>query len=862
MHGLHVGRLGCSLRASRLCLQAARGCAGTVASEALEAAAAASTSAPERVALFRHCVDSISALRGAGQDLPWWSAHAVEEEEQMLQDLSRALPRGGRLAPGLLEGYVKWGHDVQRTMVDTGWSVIAAPDERNRSSTGDMEFRALLEAHQLTALNSAFADAALPCHELTGQCGGGSVADVSIDFRKVFLQVFQEWPHAFSVQRWSGLIHRFESKFDVIPRWALSASLTSANLPDELHDLVLDIHMQCQYHIRLGSQSKMFAMQRGIRQGCALSLLNFAIFTGWIFDQLCAVLGKLEATECGQYFATMTPMADAHMEEHARNMQAQLREVMGTCAALYTQQRHTAGLKSAVLLINALVCALCPHHCWSTASAGAAHFTLSGVGDADTVLDVAMLQGDKQGTKRRAVSQGLYPERSKWLKFQAELGQALELPLPETPLVIDLTADDDAPFFGGDVSFTDLSTRRHAFQTEAGTSNLALDEMAMVPTLPAPTEVVARQLPSVLGPREGLTALLHWRVALRRVAEAAPTPQFAVERLEGRLLRLLSLWLNEGFLCCSEVSEVQPDEVRIPAAAAATGDCPDGVQRCFALQMPQMAKAGFIGPPLLALHAAMQPSPDGGQRALIWSLGFCDEVVPPGSLRGFGLGRTLRRAATAQLLAEGAAEVAAAVPLKSFRPWLRRVQPWRQRGLPGEVQAQLDKATSGADLPELSFRDAAGDDVCFRLSGQRHLEVSFNGQSAETVRRLKFLEGAVLVLLGTGGMQIDIPKEETIASGRMVVRHIGPELRQPLLNFAFEYLFFPGEGRASDPLVHFHLLGGGDFASLSFAATESPKALAESFGIFATFRYHGSQDEARRAANYAERGVRLLLEAE
>ncbi|CAE7536130.1 unnamed protein product, partial [Symbiodinium microadriaticum] len=475
--------------------QAARGCAGTVASEALEAAAAASTSAPERVALFRHCVDSISALRGAGQDLPWWSAHAVEEEEQMLQDLSRALPRGGRLAPGLLE--------------------------------------------------------------------------------------------------------------------------------------------------------------------------------------------------------------------------------------------------------------------------------------------------------------------------------------------------------------------------------------AMVPTLPAPTEVVARQLPSVLGPREGLTALLHWRVALRRVAEAAPTPQFAVERLEGRLLRLLSLWLNEGFLCCSEVSEVQPDEVRIPAAAAATGDCPDGVQRCFALQMPQMAKAGFIGPPLLALHAAMQPSPDGGQRALIWSLGFCDEVVPPGSLRGFGLGRTLRRAATAQLLAEGAAEVAAAVPLKSFRPWLRRVQPWRQRGLPGEVQAQLDKATSGADLPELSFRDAAGDDVCFRLSGQRHLEVSFNGQSAETVRRLKFLEGAVLVLLGTGGMQIDIPKEAEKPVDMALLNdlafaagHIGPELRQPLLNFAFEYLFFPGEGRASDPLVHFHLLGGGDFASLSFAATESPKALAESFGIFATFRYHGSQDEARRAANYAERGVRLLLEAE
>eukprot|EP00439_Symbiodinium_sp_Y106_P014430 s42_g2.t1 len=495
MRGLHVGRLGCGLRASRLCLPASRGCAGTVASEALQAAAGASSSAPERVALFRHCVDSISALGGAGQELPWWSDHAVEEEEQMLQDLSRALPRGGRVAPGLLE--------------------------------------------------------------------------------------------------------------------------------------------------------------------------------------------------------------------------------------------------------------------------------------------------------------------------------------------------------------------------------------AMVPTLPAPTEVVARQLPSVLGAREGLTALLRWRVALRRVAEAAPTPQFAVERLEGRLLRLLSLWLNEGFLCCSEVSEVQPDEVRLAAAAAATGDRPEGIQRCFALQMPQMGKAGLIGPPLLALHAAMQPSPDGGQRALIWSIGFCDEVVPPGSLRGFGLGQTLRRAATAQLLAEGAAEIAAAVPLKSFRTWLRRVQPWHQRGLPGEVQAQLDKATSGAALPELSFRDAAGDDVSFRLSRQRQLEVSFNGQSAETVRQLKFLESAVLVLLETGGMQIDLPKEAEkpvdlalLKDLALAAGHIGPELRDPLLNFAFQYLCFPGEGRASDPLVHFHLLGGGDFASLGFAATESPTALAESFGIFATFRYHGGKDEARRAANYAERGVRALLEVE
>ena len=47
----------------------------------------------------------------------------------------------------------------------------------------------------------------------------------------------------------------------------------------------------------------MFAMQRGIRQGCALSLLNFAIFTGWIFDQLCARVSKEWATEFITLFA-------------------------------------------------------------------------------------------------------------------------------------------------------------------------------------------------------------------------------------------------------------------------------------------------------------------------------------------------------------------------------------------------------------------------------------------------------------------------------------------------------------------------------------------------------------------------------
>ena len=38
-------------------------------------------------------------------------------------------------------------------------------------------------------------------------------------------------------------------------------------------------------------------MRRGIRQGCALSPLIYAIFSGWIYDQLCERVGEDWARE-------------------------------------------------------------------------------------------------------------------------------------------------------------------------------------------------------------------------------------------------------------------------------------------------------------------------------------------------------------------------------------------------------------------------------------------------------------------------------------------------------------------------------------------------------------------------------------
>ena len=72
--------------------------------------------------------------------------------------------------------------------------------------------------------------------------------------------------------------------FDTIPRRALSQALQAAGVEPTLHDLVLDLHEHCQYEISQGGFTDKFEMQCGVRQGCSLSPLLYAIFTGWIYD--------------------------------------------------------------------------------------------------------------------------------------------------------------------------------------------------------------------------------------------------------------------------------------------------------------------------------------------------------------------------------------------------------------------------------------------------------------------------------------------------------------------------------------------------------------------------------------------------
>ena len=104
--------------------------------------------------------------------------------------------------------------------------------------------------------------------------------------------------------------------FDTVPRRALSQALRAAGVDSELHDLVLDLHEHCQYEISQGQYADKFDMQCGVRQGCSLSPLLYAIFTGWVYDIIKDRTNEAWARE----FITMYA-DDTVLQWHVRSVQ-------------------------------------------------------------------------------------------------------------------------------------------------------------------------------------------------------------------------------------------------------------------------------------------------------------------------------------------------------------------------------------------------------------------------------------------------------------------------------------------------------------------------------------------------------------
>ena len=70
----------------------------------------------------------------------------------------------------------------------------------------------------------------------------------------------------------------------MLPRWALARSLDATGVPPPLRDAILDVHEACCFEIRHNKYTGRLPMKKRVRQGCVLSPILFAIFTGHLYE--------------------------------------------------------------------------------------------------------------------------------------------------------------------------------------------------------------------------------------------------------------------------------------------------------------------------------------------------------------------------------------------------------------------------------------------------------------------------------------------------------------------------------------------------------------------------------------------------
>ncbi|CAA7625762.1 malonyl-CoA decarboxylase [Magnetospirillum sp. UT-4] len=364
--------------------------------------------------------------------------------------------------------------------------------------------------------------------------------------------------------------------------------------------------------------------------------------------------------------------------------------------------------------------------------------------------------------------------------------------------------------FGPDRTAVDAALARLA---EAGEGERAAVERALRTALEPPWLRLLTQFNAL---PEGVKFLVDLRAELMAMARG----DAALAALEADLKGLLASWFDVGFLELRRITWRSPACVlekimAYEAVHAIQGwddlkNRLDSDRRLYAFFHPRMPDEPLIFVEVALVKgiagnvhdlldtAAPAGDPEAADTAIFYSINNAQK-----GLAGISFGNFLIKRVVEELTAEfpRLATFATLSPIPGFRAWLEE-------------------------------RLAQGEPGLLTAAEHRQLTAMSNGLGAK---------GSLKALLADGGWGDDAMLAEALSA--------------PLTRLAARYLVLEkkGDGRALDPVAHFHLSNGARVERLNWRADVSTKGLAQSSGLMVNYLYNPDEIEANHEA-YAGTG--------